>query len=99
MIHRASPMSTWAGQNLDTQVTRPHRYRDCKMNDTKSHSGEDSWYRRRGNGDDSRRPSWRALVFARKFIYRREAALKLPLRLRNPNTTILGYDAILVQRS
>ena len=98
-FHRASPISTWAGQNLDTQVTRPQRYRDCKRNDTKSHSGGDSWYRGRDNGDGSRRPSWRALVFVRGFIYRNEVALKLPLRLRNPNTTILGYDAILVQRS
>ena len=38
-FHRASPMSTWAGQNLGTQVTRPHRYKDCKRNDTKSHLG------------------------------------------------------------
>ena len=52
------------------------------------------------NGDDgSRRPSWRALVFVRGFIYRNEVALKLPLRLRNPNIAILGYDAILVQLS
>ena len=96
-IHRASPISTWAGQNLDARVTRPLRYRDCKMNDTKSHSGEDSWYRRRDNGDGSRRPSWRALVFRDEYLYRNEVALKPPLKLRNPSTTILGYDAILVQ--
>ena len=41
-FHRALPISTWAGQNLGTQVTRPHRYRDCKSNDTKSHLGIDS---------------------------------------------------------
>ena len=47
-FHRASPISTWAGQNLDIQVTRPHRYKDCKRekererDDTKSHLGRDS---------------------------------------------------------
>ena len=98
-VHRTSPISTWAGQNLDTQVTRPLRYKDCKMNDTKSHSGENSWYRRRDNGDGSRRPSWKALVFGYEYLYRNGIALKLPLRLRNPSTALLGYDAILVQRS
>ena len=32
-------------------------------------------------------------------IYTREVALKLPMKLRNPSTTILGYDAILLQGS
>src|SRR6202046_4103453 len=37
--------------------------------------------------NSSRRPSWRALVFGRRYLYRSEVALKLPLRLRNPSTT------------
>ena len=41
-FHRASPISTWAGQNLDVQVTRPQRYKDCKSNDTRSHLGIES---------------------------------------------------------
>ena len=41
-FHRASPISTWAGQNLDVQVTRPLRYKDCKSNDTRSHLGIES---------------------------------------------------------
>ena len=32
-------------------------------------------------------------------LYTREVALKLPMKLRNPSTAILGYDAILLQRS
>ena len=32
-------------------------------------------------------------------LYTKEVALKLPMKLRNPKTTILGYDAILLQRS
>ena len=32
-------------------------------------------------------------------LYTREVALKLPMKLRNPTTTILGYDAILLQQS
>ena len=39
------------------------------------------------------------MVFVHGFIYRNEVALKLPLRLRNPSTAILGYDAILIQLS
>ena len=31
------------------------------------------------------------------MLYTGEVALKLPTKLRNPNTPILGYDAILVQ--
>ena len=41
-FHRASPMSTWAGQNLDVLVSRPHRYKDCKSNDARSHLGVES---------------------------------------------------------
>ena len=32
-------------------------------------------------------------------LYTIEVALKPPMKLRNPSTTILGYDAILLQRS
>ena len=32
-------------------------------------------------------------------LYTKEVALKLPTKLRNPSTTILGYDAILLQQS
>ena len=32
-------------------------------------------------------------------LYTGEVALKLPMKLRNPNTTILGYDTILLQGS
>ena len=33
-FHRASPISTWAGQNLDAQVTRSLRHKDCKSDDS-----------------------------------------------------------------
>ena len=49
-------MSTWVGWDLDVQVTRPHRYEDCKSNDTMV-TLRDEIPSIRDNGDGSRRPS------------------------------------------
>ena len=45
--------------------------------------------------EDQAREPWSSY----NMLYTREVALKLPMKLRNPNTPILGYDAILVQQS
>ena len=96
-FHRALPMSTWAGQSLDTQVTRPHRYRDCKSNDWKSHIGkipsiEDRMVMVQ---EDQAKEPW----FSYNGLIHERIALKLPMKLRNPSTAFLGYDAVLLQRS
>ena len=44
--------------------------------------------------EDQAREPWSSYI----GLYTLEVALKLPMKLRNPSTTILGYDVILVQQ-